>query len=96
MEGVAVGAPALSSTASCYVSWEEVNASSDKGRREVHYYLKRRDGCGSDLAVIGKEKSSRHMSYHYVISNKSFATSLYKLKSRREVVEWLNSIISGR
>lgn len=95
MEGVAIGAQASSSTASCYVSWEEVNTSSDRGRREVHYYLKRRDGCGSDLAVIGKEKSSRHMSYRYVISNTSFTTSLYKLRSRREVVDWLNSIVSG-
>lgn len=95
MEGVAVGAPASSIAASCYVSWEEVNASSDKGRREVHYYLKRRDGCSSDLAVIGKEKNSRHMSYHDVISNTSFTTSLNKLKSRREVVDWLNSIVSG-
>jgi len=25
-----------------YVSWEEVNVSSDKGRREVKYYLKKR------------------------------------------------------
>lgn len=86
----------LRKTASRYVGWEEVNMSSDKGRREVHYYLKRRDGFGSDLAVIGKEKSSRHMSYHYVSSNKSFTTSLFKLKSRREVIDWLNSIISGR
>ncbi|KAL9437323.1 hypothetical protein AB3S75_023227 [Citrus x aurantiifolia] len=69
--------------------------SSDRGRREVHYYLKRRDGCGSDLAVIRKEKSSRHMSYRYVISNTSFTMSLYKLRSRREVVDWLNSIVSG-
>lgn len=35
------------------------------------------------------------MSYRYVISNKSFTTPFYKLKSRREVVDWLNSIISG-
>ncbi|EEF33236.1 uncharacterized protein LOC8269692 [Ricinus communis] len=78
-----------------YVSWEEVNVSSDKGRREVHYYLKRKDG-GLDLAVIGKERSLRHMSYHYAaaIINNSPSTGLWKLKSRREVVDWLNSIVS--
>ena len=77
-----------------YVSWEEVFVSSDKGRREVHYFLKRRGGGGSDLAVIGKEKSLRHMSYHYVIRNPSLGPSS-KLKSRREVVDWLDSIVSG-
>lgn len=79
-----------------YVSWEEVNVSSDKGRREVHYYLKRMDG-GLDLAVIGKEKSLRHMSYHYAVRNRSVLLSMgtsLKLKSRREVIDWLNSIIS--
>ncbi|XVE53314.1 hypothetical protein DITRI_Ditri02bG0194200 [Diplodiscus trichospermus] len=95
MEGVAGASP--SSSTAAYVSWEEVNVSCDKGRRKVHYYLKRRDG-GSDLAVIGKEKSSRYMSYHFVIKNRSLffsSTSFYKLKSRREVVYWLNSVVSG-
>lgn len=80
-----------------YVSWEEVFVSSDKGRREVHYFLKRRDGA-SDLAVIGKEKSLRHMSYHYAIRDRALlpsSSSLSKLKSRREVVDWLNFIVSG-
>ncbi|KDP29393.1 hypothetical protein JCGZ_18314 [Jatropha curcas] len=79
-----------------YVSWEEVNVSSDKGRREVHYYLKRMDG-GLDLAVIGKERSLRHMSYHYAVRNRSILLSMgpsLKLKSRREVLDWLNSIVS--
>lgn len=84
-----------SSSSSSYVSWEEVYVSSDKGRREVHYYLKRRDD-ESDLAVIGKEKSLRHMSYHYALS---FANGLIntnnRLKSRREVIDWLNSVVSG-
>jgi len=80
-----------------YVSWEEVLVSSDKGRREVHYFLKRRDGA-SDLAVIGKEKSLRHMSYHYAIRDRALlpsSSSLSKLKSRREVVDWLSFIVSG-
>lgn len=79
-----------------YVRWEEVFVSADKGRREVHYYLKRSDGS-PDLAVIGKEKSLRHMSYHYAFRNRSLfpAASLVKLKSRREVVDWLKSVVSG-
>ncbi|XP_022727367.1 uncharacterized protein LOC111283189 isoform X2 [Durio zibethinus] len=94
MEGVTLALPSSSTPA--YVSWEEVNVSSDKGRREVHYYLRRRDGA-SDLSVIGKEKSLRHMSYHFAIKNRSLSFSLasfYKLKSRREVVYWLNSVVS--
>lgn len=82
-----------------FVSWYEVFVSSDRGRREVHYYLKSGDGA-SDLAVVGKEKSLRHMSYHYALQNRflnslGLFTSLTKLKSRREVVEWLSSVVSG-
>lgn len=98
MDGVTVAStPSPSYSTAAYVSWDEVNVSSDKGRRVVHYYLKRRDGV-SDLAVIGKEKSLRHMSYHFAIKNRSLffsSTSFYKLKSRREVVNWLNSVVSG-
>lgn len=95
MERMVVVGETTSSSSSSYVSWEEVYVSSDKGRREVHYYLKRRDD-ESDLAVIGKEKSLRHMSYHYAFS---FANGLIntnnRLKSRREVIDWLNSVVSG-
>lgn len=82
-----------------FVSWDEVFVSSDRGRREVHYHLKRSDGS-SDLAVVGKEKSLRHMSYHYALQNRFLSSvglfsSLTKLKSRREVVEWLSSVVSG-
>ncbi|OAY31298.1 uncharacterized protein LOC110600458 isoform X1 [Manihot esculenta] len=79
-----------------YVSWEEVNVSTDKGRREIRYYLKRIDG-GLDLAIVGKEKSLRHMSYHYAVRNRSILSAMgpsSKLKSRREVIYWLNSIVS--
>ena len=87
----------LAEAALGYVRWEEVFVSADKGRREVHYYLRRRDGS-SDLAVVGKEKSLRHMSYHYALANRSLfpAASLVKLKSRREVVDWLQSVVSGK
>ncbi|XP_059282674.1 uncharacterized protein LOC132036366 isoform X1 [Lycium ferocissimum] len=72
-----------------HVSWSEVW---DKGRREVHYYLKRRDGR-SDLAVVGKDKS-----YHYAIKDLSLfflsnSSSLPKLRSRIDVIHWLNSIV---
>ncbi|KAK2971568.1 hypothetical protein RJ640_017937 [Escallonia rubra] len=79
-----------------YVGWEELYVSREPGKREVNYYLKRKDGC-SDLVVVGKEKSLRHMSYHYAIKDKSLlsislSSSLLKLRSRREVIDWLNSI----
>lgn len=95
MERTAAAAVASYARASLgFVSWEEAFVSSDKGRREVHYFLKRRDGS-SDLAVVGKERSLRHMSYHYAIRNRSPALqSLAKLKSRREVIDWLNSVVS--
>lgn len=69
-----------------YVGWEEVYVCSEKGRREIHYVLKRKDG-GSDLAVIAKEKSLRHMTYRFLLDY----SSLLKPKSKREVVDWLNS-----
>ncbi|XP_052185929.1 uncharacterized protein LOC127797249 [Diospyros lotus] len=85
------------SSSSEFVRWEEVYSSSDKGRREVHYYLKRMDGT-SDLAVVGKEKSSRHMSYRYACRDRSVlpvqASFLSKLRSRSEVVDWLNSVVT--
>lgn len=73
-----------------YVGWEEVYVCSEKGRREIHYVLKRKDG-GSDLAVIAKEKSLRHMTYRFLLDY----SSLLKPKSKREVVDWLNSFTPG-
>ncbi|OVA01428.1 Bromo adjacent homology (BAH) domain [Macleaya cordata] len=79
-----------SSMSSLFVDWEEVLVSNEKGRREVHYYLKRKDGSGRDLVVIGKERTLRHMSYSYALTN----PPLLKLRSRREVLDWLSSIVS--
>ncbi|KAG5240386.1 agenet domain-containing family protein [Salix suchowensis] len=96
MERLGIRSPAETALVG-YVSWEEVNVSRDKGRREVKYYLKKNDG-GKDLAIIGKEMSLRHMSYNYAISiwsNLYSMTPPVKLKSRREVIDWLNSIVSG-
>ncbi|CAK9186316.1 unnamed protein product [Ilex paraguariensis] len=82
-----------------YVRWEEVYVTSDRGRRDVRYYLIRKDGT-SDLAVAGKEKSLGRMSYRYAIRDLSLvsasnSSSFLKLRSRREVIDWLNSIVSG-
>nr|POE45714.1 hypothetical protein CFP56_05603 [Quercus suber] len=55
MERSALLGQMTSWSSSSYVSWEELYVSSDKGRREVRYYLKRRDD-ESDLAMIGKEE----------------------------------------
>ncbi|XP_010263509.1 PREDICTED: uncharacterized protein LOC104601746 [Nelumbo nucifera] len=79
--------------------WEEVFVSNNKGKREVHYYLKRKDG-NSELAVVGKERGLRHMAYYYALRNRSLLLSLFpsntilKLRSRRDVVDWLSSIVS--
>lgn len=79
-----------------FVSWDEVVISNEKAKREVHYYLRRSDG-GSDLAVVGKEKSPRHMAY--VVPN-LFLRSLrpsssLKWRTRREVIDWLSSLVAG-
>ncbi|XP_054775843.1 uncharacterized protein LOC129284400 [Prosopis cineraria] len=96
-------ASAKATTPCGYVSWEEVFVSGgeSKGRKEVRYFLKRRNGS-SDLAVVGREKSTRHMSYNYAVRDEVLAfigsstssLSLLKLKSRRDVIDWLNSIVS--
>ncbi|XP_047941137.1 uncharacterized protein LOC125188379 isoform X2 [Salvia hispanica] len=91
---------AMNNTTTAYAGWEEVLFSTEKGRREVHYYLKRCGGGGRDLVVVGKEKSARNMPYHYKIRDNKLAPSILsgasgvKLRSRREVVDWLESIIS--
>lgn len=92
------GAAETASPSSPYERWEEVYVSADKGKREVHYYLKRRNGVGLDLAVVGKEKTLRHMSYRYGFQDKERflqcnSGSLPKLRSRREVIDWLNSVV---
>ncbi|KAJ0987198.1 hypothetical protein J5N97_005554 [Dioscorea zingiberensis] len=94
-----------------YAGWKEVVVSNDKGRREVHYYLKRSDGR-ADLAVVGTEKSVRHMTYHvtgrflrtaeagHVSASLPSASSVaarfsLKWRSRREVIDWLSSLVSA-
>lgn len=77
-----------------YLKWREVFVLSERGRKEVRYYLKRRDGV-SDLAVVGKEKRDLKV-YRYTIREKSLVGQAnFKLKSRKDVIEWLNSVITG-
>ena len=46
----------------CFVEWKEQFVSQERGNRVVHYYLK--DSAGeSVLAVVGTERSVRHMCY---------------------------------
>ncbi|XP_010909340.1 uncharacterized protein [Elaeis guineensis] len=106
-----------------FVGWEEVVMSKDKGRRLVHYYLRDAAG-GKDLAVVGREKSARHMSYavpgrflrsllvlrprNPLLASSSFSSPSssfgcsplsssgisLKWRSRREVLDWLSSLVS--
>ncbi|CAN1859858.1 Protein AGENET DOMAIN (AGD)-CONTAINING P1 [Linum perenne] len=82
-----------------FVEWEEHIICHEKGSRVVHYYLKNALG-ESVLAVIGTERSIRHMIY--AISNgflELYGSSLSvnaaaKWRARREVVDWLTSMVS--
>ncbi|KAL6281897.1 hypothetical protein ACE6H2_012826 [Prunus campanulata] len=82
-----------------FVSWEEHTLCQERGNRVVHYYLKEASG-EFVLAVIGTERSIRHMMY--VVSeefvetygSKGFINACTKWRARREVVEWLTSLVS--
>ncbi|KAH0466860.1 hypothetical protein IEQ34_004098 [Dendrobium chrysotoxum] len=95
-----------------WVRWEEEIVSNDRGRREVHYYV-RAAGGGRDLAVVGREKSARHMAYAVpakfyqsliclsdtaspsgVNSAAAALPSDLKLRTRRQVVDWLSLLVS--
>ncbi|CAH8323590.1 unnamed protein product [Eruca vesicaria subsp. sativa] len=82
-----------------FVEWKEHFVSKERGSRVVHYFLK--DSAGeSILAIVGTERSARHM--FYVVSEDfvSFYGSEnsihagFKWRSRREVVDWLTSMLS--
>ncbi|CAH9113701.1 unnamed protein product [Cuscuta epithymum] len=83
----------------CFVEWKELFVSKERGNRVVHYFLK--DSSGeSVLAIIGTERSVRHM--FYVVSEEFLKlygaeTSVhtgFRWRSRREVVNWLTSMLS--
>ena len=83
----------------CFVEWKEQFVSQERGNRVVHYYLKDSDG-ESILAVVGNERSVRHMFYVVaeefleVYGKEGFIHAGYKWRSRREVVDWLTSMLS--
>ncbi|CAI9760233.1 unnamed protein product [Fraxinus pennsylvanica] len=82
-----------------FVAWEERIISKEKGNRVVHYYLNESNG-NSVIAVVGTEKSLRHMIYvvseDFVIYYGCTRTvrAGAKWRARRDVVEWLTSIVS--
>lgn len=89
----------MAASSLCFVEWKEQFVSKERGNRVVHYYLK--DIAGeSILAVVGTERSVRHM--FYVVSEEflnahgaeDFAHAGYRWRSRREVVNWLTSMLS--
>lgn len=86
-------------SATRFLEWEEQFVSNDRGSRIVHYYLKDQNG-NAILAVVGTERSLRHMVY--VVSDEFLnlpglakpSNPSFKWRSRREVVDWLTSLLS--
>ncbi|XP_022716759.1 uncharacterized protein LOC111275597 isoform X2 [Durio zibethinus] len=83
----------------CFVEWKEEFVSQERGNRVVHYFLK--DSAGESIrAVIGTERSVRHM--FYVVAEEFVRIhgaehsihAGFKWRSRREVVDWLTSMLS--
>ncbi|XP_050216805.1 uncharacterized protein LOC126667774 [Mercurialis annua] len=83
----------------CFVEWKEQFVSQERGNRVVHYFLK--DSAGESVrAVIGTERSVRHM--FYVVAEEFVEAygaehsihAGFKWRSRREVVDWLTSMLS--
>ncbi|KAK6265109.1 hypothetical protein QUC31_013320 [Theobroma cacao] len=82
-----------------FVGWEEHIICQERGNRVVHFYLKEASGP-LVLAVVGTERSIRHMMY--VVSGEflqaygshGFINASSKWRARREVVEWLQSLVS--
>ncbi|XAR67379.1 hypothetical protein NMG60_11002112 [Bertholletia excelsa] len=83
----------------CFVEWKEQFVSKERGNRVVHYFLKDVSG-ESVLAVVGTERSVRHMFYVVseeflsVLGTESAVQAGFRWRSRREVVNWLTSMLS--
>ncbi|XP_038685984.1 uncharacterized protein LOC119985712 isoform X1 [Tripterygium wilfordii] len=83
----------------CFVEWDEQFVSQERGNRVVHYYLKDSNG-ESILAIVGTERSVRHMFYVVaeefvrVYGAQNSIHAGFKWRSRREVVDWLTSMLS--
>ncbi|XVF70865.1 hypothetical protein PTKIN_Ptkin11bG0196700 [Pterospermum kingtungense] len=89
----------MSGNGHCFVEWKEEFVSQERGNRVVHYFLK--DSAGESIrAVIGTERSVRHM--FYVVAEEFVKVygaehsihAGFKWRSRREVVDWLTSMLS--
>lgn len=82
-----------------FVSWEEHIISHERGNRRVHFCLKDTDG-DLVLAVVGTERSIRHMMYNVTeefiqaYGSSRFVNSSTKWRARREVVDWLTTVVS--
>ncbi|KAG2688606.1 hypothetical protein I3760_09G104500 [Carya illinoinensis] len=82
-----------------FVEWEEQIICHERGNRMIYFFLKDVTG-DSILAVIGTERSVRHMTYE--VSEEFMQLSGFeksdnvcmKWRARREVVEWLTSLVS--
>ncbi|KAK8949525.1 hypothetical protein KSP39_PZI004988 [Platanthera zijinensis] len=83
-----------------FVEWREDIISQERGSRVVHYYLTDSNGQ-SHLAVVGTERSLRHMLYvvsdefHQAYCPDKSGVPVLKWRSRREVVDWLTSFLPG-
>ncbi|EAZ04658.1 hypothetical protein OsI_26810 [Oryza sativa Indica Group] len=86
-----------------FVRWREDFVSQERGSRVVHYYLEDAAGA-SHLAVVGTERSLRHMLY---VVSEDFREAqgadgggpgvfARKWRSRREVVDWLASFLPAK
>ncbi|KAK7245975.1 hypothetical protein RIF29_40831 [Crotalaria pallida] len=81
-----------------FVAWEERVECPERGKRVTHFYLK---GASGDLvlAVVGTERSLRHMMYTVpdeFLQAYGCHVSIYghRWRVRREVVDWLTSLTS--
>ncbi|KAL8544483.1 hypothetical protein ACS0TY_004880 [Phlomoides rotata] len=82
-----------------FVECKEQYVSKERGNRVVHYFLKDNSG-ESILAVVGTDRSVRHM--FYVVSEEFISAhgadnsvqTGFRWRSRREVVNWLTSMLS--
>ncbi|XP_024977350.1 uncharacterized protein LOC112514938 [Cynara cardunculus var. scolymus] len=89
----------MAANGQCFVEWKEQFVSKERGKRVVHYFLKDISG-ESVLAVVGTERSVRHM--FYVVAEEflkvneaeNSVNAGYRWRSRREVVNWLTSMLS--
>lgn len=78
-----------------FVSWEEQVICQERGNRVIHFYLRHVSG-DSVLAVVGTERSVRHMMYvvpQQFLQAYGSINVTYKWRARREVVDWLNHLV---